>query len=73
MGSQRFRHDLVMEQQQCWEKIGKMASPELIGKKKKKQNKKEKCGEEGKARETVSGGSVAFTQIPLHTLSIRTK
>ena len=32
MGSQRVRHDLVTEQQQYWEKIGKMASPELIEK-----------------------------------------
>lgn len=30
------------------EKIGKMVSPELIGKKKKKKKKKEKCGEEEK-------------------------
>jgi len=61
-----------MEQQQCWEKIGKIASPELIGKK-KKQNRKEKWDVEGKARKMVSGGTVAFTQIPLHTLSIRKK
>ena len=42
-------------------------------KKTKKQNRKEKWDVEGKAREMVSGGTVAFTQIPLHTLSIRKK
>ena len=41
--------------------------------KKKKNRIGKKWDVEGKARKMVSGGTVAFTQIPLHTLSIRKK